>query len=182
MVNFRRYLCAIVISLSLLSVGFAQQPLPSNRLSNYLDKRIPNSYIALAGEVSFATYGTGISFPVYWIEDRVKMGPIFGVMWQNFVDEGVASRPAGGVKLLYYFQKKPFGSAPMNSFYAGLGGMGTISYYLGKSTDENSRGGAFFGYNFFISQTVRLAPELFLGANEMGKFRAEIGFVFYFGR
>lgn len=70
----------------------------------------------------------------------------------------------------------------MNSFYAGLGGMGTVNRFFGSSTHDYSRGGAFAGYNFTINQTMRLAPELFLGANESGKFRAEIGFVIYFGR
>ena len=181
MVKPKRFFCTFAVFLLFYSAGLAQQQ-PPNQSSSFLDKHLPNSYVALAAEGTLTTYGVGISFPVYWIEDRVKMTPLFGFMWQNVVDEGLDARPAAGAKLVYYFQKKPFGSAPMNSFYAGLGGMGTMSYFLGRSTDENSRGGAFFGYNFFLNQTVRLAPELFLGANATGSFRAEIGFVLYFGR
>jgi len=180
--NLKRHFCAATMYLYFYSAAFAQQETSPNRLSNFPDKTPPDSYITLAGEGTFSTYGAGISFPVYWIEDRVKMVPLFGLMWQNFVSEGFNVRPAVGAKFLYHFQKKQFDLAPVNSFYAGLGGMGTVNQLFGSSTQEYSRGGAFAGYNFAINQTVRLAPELFLGANETGNFRVEIGFVLHFGR
>jgi hypothetical protein len=182
MINPKRHLCTVAVFLCFCSAGLAQQQLPPNRLSNFLDKHLPDSYVSLAGEGTFTTYGAGISFPVYWVEERVKIIPLFGFMWQNFTAEGFNSRSAAGAKFLYYFQKQPFGFAPMNSFYAGLGGMGTINNFFGSTTVDYSRAGAILGYNFIINQTVQLAPELFLGANETGNFRAEIGFVFHFGR
>lgn len=180
MINFKRNLCTVAFFLFFCSAALAQQQ--PYRLSNLLDKNLPRSYVALAGEGTFSTYGAGVSFPIYWIEDRVKVVPLFGLMWQNFVDECFNSRPATGAKLLYYFQKKSFGLAPMNSFYAGFGGMGTINYFFGRSEYDYSRAGAILGYNFFINKTVRLAPELFFGANETDSFTVEIGFVLYFGR
>jgi len=180
--NLKRYLCTALVFLCFYSAGLAQQQPGPNRLSNFLDKTLTDSYVALAGEGAFSTYGASISFPVYWVEDRVKVVPLFGLMWQNFVSEVFNVRPAAGAKFLYHFQKKQFGSAPVNSFYTGLGGMGTVNHLWGSSTQVYSRGGAFLGYNFAINQTIRLAPELFLGANETGNFRLEIGFVLHFGR
>ncbi|NBC67263.1 MAG: hypothetical protein GVY07_16600 [Bacteroidetes bacterium] len=106
MCNTKRYLFTVAVFLCFWSAAFAQQQPPQNSLSTLLDKTLPVSYVALAGEGTLATYGASISFPVYWIENRVKMVPIFGLMWQNFVDEGFNARPAAGAKFLYYFQKK----------------------------------------------------------------------------
>ena len=182
MKNMKRYLCTIAVALCFCSAALAQQQSHPDRLSNLPDKQLPGSYVALAGEGTLSTYGASISFPVYWVEDRVKMVPLFGLMWQNFVSEGFNVRSAVGAKFLYHFQKKQFGLASENSFYVGLGGMGTVNHLFGSSTQESSRGGAFLGYNFAVTQSVRLAPELFLGGDETGKFSVEIGFVLHFGR
>lgn len=182
MFNPKRYLFIIALILFSCSSGYAQQQIPNNSSSAHLDFSLPNSYIVLAGEGTLSTYGAAVSFPVYWIKDRIKAVPLFGLMWQNFIDEGFNTRPAAGAKLIYYFQSKPFGTAPMNSLYTGVGGMGTINRFFGSSIHEYSRGGVFAGYNFTMSETFRLAPELFLGASESGAFRFDIGFVLQFGR
>jgi hypothetical protein len=182
MIDPKRLICIITVFLFSYSPCYAQQHANSDQLLYNVGLNAPNTYIALAGEGTLSTYGAAVSFPVYWIDDRIKAVPLFGLMWQNFVDEGFNVRPAAGAKLTYYFQRKTFGTAPMNSFYAGLGGMGTINRFFGNSIHEYSRGGVFAGYNFSIGEIFRLAPELFLGANESGKFRAEIGIVLYFGR
>ena len=182
MTNLKRYTCAAAVLLCFCSAVHAQRAPNTTHLSDLMSVPLPDSYVALAGEGTFSTYGAAISFPVYWVEDRVKIAPLFGLMWQNFVDEGFNVRPAAGAKVLYYFQKKQFGLAPVNSFYAGLGGMGTINQLFGTSTPGYSRSGVFAGYNVAISQALRVAPELFMGANESGNFRADIGFTIYFGR
>lgn len=182
MIHFKRHLCTVAVFLMISSAGYAQQQVPDNSPSNLANISLPDSYVALASEGTFSTYGAAISFPVYWVEDRVKVVPLFGLMWQNFVDEGINVRPAVGAKFLYYFKTKEFGLAPGNSFYAGLGGMGTINNLFGGTTRDYSRGGAYAGYNFVINQTLRLAPELFLGVDQTKSFRAEIGFTLYFGR
>jgi hypothetical protein len=182
MIHSKRHLCTVAVFLIISSAGYAQQQVPDNSPSNLANISLPDSYIALAGEGTFSTFGAAISFPVYWVEDRVKVAPLFGLMWQNFVEEGINVRPATGAKFLYYFQKKSFGLAPVNSFYAGLGGMGTINQLFGGTDYNYTRAGAILGYNFSVNRTVRLAPELFLGVDQSNSFRAEIGFALYFER
>lgn len=181
MVNFKLTLCTIVFTLCLFSPVLAQQPL-SDPSSRFTDRYLPASYVAFAAEGTFSTYGAGLSFPVFWIEERLKIVPLFGFMWQNFTSNGFRSRTSAGSKLLFHFQKQSLDLAPVNSFYAGVGGMATITQFWGSTATDHSRVGAIIGHNFIINQSVQLAPELLLGINETGNFRAEIGFVISFGR
>ena len=181
MIKSKKYLCAVAVYLCFFSAGFAQQQLPPDGLPKFPDKYLPDSYLALAAEGTFTTYGAGFSFPVFWIEERLKIVPLVGFMWQNFTSNGFQSRTAAGSKLLFHFQKQPIDAAFVNSFYLGAGGMATITQFFGETETDHSRVGAIAGYDLTIGQSVRLAPELLLGVNQTGRFRAEIGFVIYFG-
>jgi hypothetical protein len=180
--NPKQYLCTVAVLLCFCPAGLAQQQLPPNSLSTFPVKHLPATRAALAGEVTFTTYGAGIGFPILWIEENVKVVPLFGVMWQNFASGGFQSRSATGVKLLYFFKNQPIDLVPTHSLYSGIGGMGTISNFFEGTANVYSRIGAILGYNFIVGDRVQLAPELFFGINEAESLRFEIGFVIQFKR
>lgn len=180
--KLKTQLATLIFCLFLCSAGLAQQQFPSDTATTFLDKYRPASYLALAAEGSFTNYGFTIGVPVFWIEERVKIVPSVGLFWQDFVTDGFNFNPAAGGKFLYYFNKQLFGHSLVNSLYAGVGGIATVTNFLGREVTQQSRAGLILGYDYSLNSSVSIAPELHLGINANEEFLPAIGLVLHFGR
>lgn len=177
--KLKRIICMTAFSLCLCPALKAQQ-IPADTTA-FLEEHGPTIQLIIAGEATLTTYGGGISFPVFWIENRVKLVPLVGIFWEDLAEDASLVNPALGAKILYFFDQTPYGISADNSFYAGVGGMSSEVNFLGRDITERSRVDVILGYNYIANQTIQLAPELYAGVNSEGEFRAGVGFVIHFG-
>ncbi len=180
----KKIMLAVIFCVCSSLAAFAQNQFPNetDTTNAFWDQYRPATYLALAGEGTLTNYGFAISVPVIWIENRIKMTPILGLFWKDFAADGFDLNPAAGAKFLYYFKRQAFGHNQTNSFYAGLGGMGTVRDLYNTEVTERSRAGLILGYDFNLNNTTGMAPELRLEVNENGNFYPAVGIVMHFGK
>ncbi len=179
--KLKQIICTGILLCFCVSVQ-AQQQFPIDTTDTFLEKYGPATYLDLSGEAIFTTYGAAISFPVLWIENRVKVQPLVGLFWNNFGQNGQGITPALGVKALFYFRIQFWGAAPVNSFYAGLSGLSNEVDFGMRSITYQSRAGLILGYDYSLFRFVKMAPELQFMVNVNGEFRPTLGLVIHFGR
>lgn len=158
----------------------AQQTFPPRQ--DGIDQYLPPMRVALAGEVSILTYGAALSFPVFWIDSRVKITPLIGFFWDDLTDDGSDINPAVGGKLLVYFRKQYVDRPSINSFYLGVGGMSSRLDLFGHAYKEDSSVDIIIGYDYALNLTFQIAPEIHLGVNRHDELRVAIGVVLHIGR
>jgi len=174
-----KWLLPVILFLLCVPILVQAQNFPQEEDS--IDRYLPPVWVSLAGELSVLTYGATLSFPIFWIEGRVKLVPLVGVYWDSFSDEGSELNPAVGGKLLVYFRKQYNDRPHTNSFYAGIGGMSSNIGSLGQEYNDGESIDIILGYDYALNPIFQIAPEIRLGVSHDDELRLAAGVVIHIG-